>query len=177
MYGVSGTSARRHRPRQCAPRYGILGFVFGARDMVWSVVICAAALVYVQCRPAWSARRFIEREAEVGFQQAFARHRFVDGELITTVGKGAHLDPLAPVVTVHDVDITAERLAWNGKSADFVVRHRIELQDDTDASMEVHVRIEMRGSSWVYTLFEVRGAGELPQPNADNPWARALRSG
>jgi hypothetical protein len=155
--------------------------MFGARDAVWSLAICAALTLLVQCRPAWSARRFIERESKAGFRQAYAGHRFVDGEVITGASGGAHLDPTAPMVMLRRLEITAERASWTGKRAEFVVRHMIQLQGldpaGDDASQEIHVQIEKRGARWTYTLFQVRGRGAVPDPNARNPWALALESG
>jgi len=155
--------------------------MFGARDAVWSLAICAALTLLVQCRPMWSARRFIERESKAGFRQAYAGHRFLDGEVITGPKGGAHLDPTAPMVTLRRLEVTAERTSWTGKKAEFVVRHLIQLQGldpaGNDASQEIHVQIEKRGGGWVYTLFQVRGRGAIPEPNARNPWAFALEPG
>lgn len=152
--------------------------MFGARDVVWSLLICAALTLLVQCRPAWSARRFIERESSAGFQEAYAGRRFVHGEVISAPGKGAHLDPMAPLVTTRQLHIEAERMSWKGDRAEFVVRHAIALQGLTsagdDVSQDIHVQIERQGPRWVYTLFEVRGRGPLDAPNDGNPWARAL---
>ncbi|MGH8310853.1 MAG: hypothetical protein ACRETX_13795, partial [Steroidobacteraceae bacterium] len=154
--------------------------VFGVRDVVWSVVICVALTLFVQCRPVWSARRFIERESNAGFVEAYTGRRFANGEVIAGFGKGAHVDHTAPLVVFRRLEITAERSAWTGKKAEFVVRHLIELQGlsgDADPSQEIHVQIERQGPRWVYTLFEVRGSGPIEAPNTGNPWARALKRG
>jgi hypothetical protein len=152
--------------------------MFGTRDVVWSLAICAALTLLMQCRPAWSARRFIERESKAGFEQAYAGQRFASGEIISAAGKGVHIDPLAPMVTLRRLEITAERLSWTGDKAEFVVRHAIAVEgadpQGDDASQEIHVRIEKQGSGWTYTLFEVRGRGSIADPNTGNPWARAL---
>jgi hypothetical protein len=152
--------------------------MLGTRDVVWSLLICAALTLLTQCRPAWSARRFIERESRTGFELAYAGRRFVSGEIISAGGQGTHIDPLAPMVTLRRLEITAERLSWTGDKAEFVVRHAITVQgadpQGDDASQEIHVRIEKQGSGWVYTLFEVRDRGSIADPNTGNPWARAL---
>jgi hypothetical protein len=155
--------------------------MFGARDVVWSLAICAALTLLVQCRPAWSARRFIERESKAGFQEVYAGRRFINGEVITAPGAGAHVDPLAPMVVQRRLDITAERISWTGDKAEYVVRHAIAVQGATaqgdDASQDIHVQIEKQGARWVYTRFEVRGVGAIADPNQGNPWARALQPG
>ena len=155
--------------------------MLGARDVVWSIAICAALTLLAQCRPAWSARRFIERESQAGFQEAYAGRRLLSGEVITAEGKGVHLDTTAPMVTFRRLDITAERMSWTGDKAEFVVRHAISVTSadpqGEDASQDIHVQIEKQGSRWVYTLFEVRGRGSIADPNTGNPWARALAPG
>jgi hypothetical protein len=152
--------------------------MLGTRDVIWSLVICAALTLLMQCRPSWSARRFIERESKAGFEQAYSGRRFLGGEIITADGKGTHIDPMAPMVTLRRLEITAERMSWMGDKAEFVVRHAIAVTGDDpqgeDASQEIHVQIEKQGSGWTYTLFEVRGRGSIADPNAGNPWARAL---
>jgi hypothetical protein len=155
--------------------------MFDARDVIWSSAICAALTLLLQCRPAWSARRFIERESKAGFAEAYQGHRVLGGEVIVQNGSGTRFDPLAPMVTARRLEITAERTSWTGDKAEFVVRHVIELQGFTsagsDASQEIHVRIEKRGARWQYTLFQVRDRGPLPDPNARNPWAVTLKPG
>jgi hypothetical protein len=155
--------------------------VFGARDVVWSLAICAALTLLVQCRPAWSARRFIERESKAGFLEAYAGHRYLNGEVIMPKNGGAHLDPMAPMVLTRRLEITAERTNWSGAKAEFVVRHLVQVQDlapgGTDATREVHVQIEKQAGSWTYTLFEVRDVGAVANPNARNPWAIAFEPG
>jgi hypothetical protein len=154
--------------------------MFGARDVVWSLAICAALTLLVQCRPVWSARRFIERESTNGFREAYAGRRYLSGEVIVPQSGGAHLDPMAPMVLLRRLEISAERTSWTGDKAEFVVRHLIQLQGvdpaGDDASQEIHVQIEKRGGSWFYTLFEVRGRGTVADPNERNPWAVALEA-
>jgi hypothetical protein len=147
------------------------------RDAVWAVLVCFAITFMVQCRPAWEARRFIQRESQEGFYEAYSGHRFVSGEVISS-GGGVHADPMASTVSDRRLVIQAERIGWTGNKAEFVVRHRIELADGDGiaASQDVHVQIKRDGKSWVYTLFEVRGRGPLHEPNAGNPWARALNA-
>jgi hypothetical protein len=149
--------------------------MFGVRDAVWSIVICALVTVFVQCRPAWSARRFLTREADAGFDEAFAGYRFVNGHVITPAGRGVHSDALTPRVTFRRLEIKAERVAWNGSNAEFVVRYMIEVDGDSSPTREVHVQVERRGPRWVYTRFDVRGMGDLVDPNGSSPWKRALK--
>jgi hypothetical protein len=146
--------------------------VLGVRDLVWAVGICMALTWVVQWRPSWSARRFIERESRAGFETAFAGHRFANGEIVTSNGS-AQTDPTVPAITFYRLEVDAEELNWNGSRAEFVVRHRIELEG-RDASQDVHLRLEKRGSQWNYTHFEVRGHPPLEDPSADNPWSRTL---
>jgi hypothetical protein len=145
------------------------------RDAVWAVLVCFALTFMVQCRPAWEARRFIQRESQDGFYQAYSGHRYISGEVIS-IANAAHVDPMASTVADRRLLIQAERIGWTGNKAEFVVRHRIELAggDSTEASQDVHVQIKRDGKSWVYTVFEVRGRGLLHEPNSGNPWARAL---
>ena len=147
------------------------------RDIFWSILICFAATFLMQCQPTWSARRFVQDEAKAGFDEAYAGYRLADGQLVTAPNrKGARANPLAPMITFHRVEIIAERTNWNGKKVELVIRHRIEL-DGNDASREIHVQLARENGDWLYTLFEVRGLGELSDPNAkdDNPFARALQ--
>jgi hypothetical protein len=149
------------------------------RDAVWAVLVCFAITFMVQCRPAWEARRFIQRESQEGFYQAYSGHRYVSGEVIGSGSAGVRVDPMASTVSDRRLVIQAERIGWTGNKAEFVVRHRVELADGDSiaASQDVHVQIKREGKSWVYTLFEVRGRGPLNEPNAGNPWARALNDG
>jgi len=155
--------------------------VFGVRDAVWSIAICAVLTLLLQCKPAWSARRFIEREAKAGFLEAYAGHRYLNGEVIAPEGQGVQMDPMAATVISQRFEIAAERTAFSGNKAEFVVRHLIQLDGlghtGSDASREVHVQIKKQGAIWVYTRFAIRGRGELHNPNAGNPWARALDEG
>src|SRR5688572_21520278 len=100
-------------------------FRFGARDVVWASVVFFATTWFVQCRPAWSARRFVEREADAGFETAFSGHRFVSGNVITPTGGGTHVDPAAPMVQMRRFELQAERVSWNGNKAEFVILYRI----------------------------------------------------
>ena len=119
----------------------------------------------------------VEREAEVGFQEAYAGHRWLrSGDIITPPGGGVHVDPMAAPVTMRRLEITAEAVGWSGNKAEFVARHLLDLGGE-DATQEVHVKIEKRLGSWSYTSFIVRGRGEIAEPNAGNPWTRALRLG
>lgn len=140
------------------------------------MLVCFALTFLVQCKPAWEARRFIQRESQDGFYQAYAGHRFISGEVIAPGSGGVRVDPMASTVSDRRLVIQAERIGWTGNKAEFVVRHRIELADgdSSAASQDVHVQIKRDGKSWVYTLFEVRGRGPLNEPNTGNPWARAL---
>ena len=155
--------------------------MFGARDVVWSIAICAALTLMLQCRPAWSARRFIEHDAKAGFLQDYAGHLYLNGEVIVPEGGGAQVDPMAAPVVSRQLEITAERTAFIGNKAEFVVRHLIQLEGagkaGSDASQEVHVQLKKQGGVWIYTLFEIRGRGLLSNPNSGNPWARALDEG
>jgi hypothetical protein len=89
-----------------------------------------------------------------------------------------HVDPLAATVVSRRLEFVADRTGFSGNKAEFVVRHVIQLDGlgptGHDPSQEVHVEIKKQGASWVYSLFEIRGRGELPNPNSGNPWARAL---
>jgi hypothetical protein len=147
--------------------------MFGARDVVWSILICAALTLVTQCRPEFSARTFLERESQAAFDQAYAGRRFIDGEIIAG-GGGAHVDPMAPAVLSRRFEIKAAQLNWTGDRAEFVVRHSIQLVG-SDASQDIHLRLEKHGARWVYTLFEVRGRSPLADPDRENPFARALR--
>lgn len=153
--------------------------MFSLRDAVWSILICLALFAVFDFRPAWDARRFVERDSQRGFLEAYAGHRYVNGEVITPAeGKGLHVDPLAPVVVSTRLEVTAERVAWNGKRAELVVHHVVELAETgagSQAAHDVHLRLEKRDGAWVYTLFELRGRGPLEDPEQSNPWSRALR--
>jgi hypothetical protein len=156
--------------------------MLGMRDIVWSLLICGALSFFFELRPAWDARRFVERESRAGFLEAYAGHRFLNGELILPAGvSSARVDPMAVEVLARRLEINAERTAWNGKKAELVVRHLIQLVDGSpggrDASQDVHVQIEKQDGHWIYTLFEVRGRGAIEEPNTSNPWAQVLRSG
>ena len=152
--------------------------MFGVRDAVWSILVCAALTLMLQCRPAWSAQHFIEREAKAGFLEAYAGHRFLNGEVIAPEGQGAQVDPMAAAVVSQRMEITAERMAFSGNKAEFVVRYLIQLDGlgaaGNEASREIHVQLKKQGGLWVYSLFEIRGRGQLQNPNSGNPWARAL---
>jgi hypothetical protein len=172
--GPAGAPEARLLSSRSGARRVTIVSMLGVRGLIWSAAICAVITLFAQCRPTWSARRFIERQAAAGFEQAFTGHRFSGGDSV--VG-GTSVDPMLPTITTHAVEITAERIAWNGNRAEFVVRHRVELDGAPNATQDVHVQIEKRNGQWVYERFEVRGSGEMSEPNRDNPWARALREG
>lgn len=151
--------------------------MFGVRDLVWSALVCGVLTYFVQCRPVLSAQRFVERECDAGFEQAFAGYRYANGEVITANG-GAQVDPMAPPVVLRRLEVEARESSWNGDRAEFVLRHQLQLGavggGGTDASQEIHLRVERRAARWVYTLFEVRGQPPLADPAQGNPFARAL---
>lgn len=152
--------------------------MFGVRDLVWSAIICGVLSYFVQCRPAMSARRFVERECDAAFEQAYAGHRYLNGEIVGS--GGGYVDPMAPAVVLRRLEIEAQEGSWNGKRAEFVVRHLVQLggtgADGTDASHDIHLRLERRDARWVYTLFQVRGQPPLDDPGEGNPFARAFSS-
>jgi hypothetical protein len=150
------------------------------RDAVWSLLICGALTLFFECRPAWDAQRFVERESQAGFLEAYAGHRFMNGEIIQPAsGGGMQVDPLASTVMSRHFEITAMRMSWNGKKVELLARHLIQLAEGdrggTDASQDVRVQLEKQGGHWIYTLFEVRERGPIEDPNGANPWSRAIR--
>jgi hypothetical protein len=147
--------------------------MLGTRDVVWSIAICAALLVYTQWRPSFSARTFLEHESQEAFERVYAGYRKVDGNIIGDGKGGAHVDPMAPAVLSRRLEIQASQLNWTGSSGEFVVHHAIHLANG-DASQDIHVRLEKRGSRWVYTHFQVRGRDALAEPDRENPFVRAL---
>lgn len=153
--------------------------MLGLRDVVWSVVICGALTLMFQCRPAWSARSTVERDAFDGFLAAYKGHRDIDGDVIAPKGQGAYVDPLASEVSRRSFEITAERISWTGGKAELVARHSVELVASPPATdtVEVHVTLERRGNRWAYTSFEVRDGPAITDLDSDNPWIRALAKG
>ena len=149
--------------------------MFGARDVVWSVVICAAMTLLFQCRPAWNARRAVERDAYDAFLEAYKGQRELDGDVIAPAGGGVHIDPLASPVTHRRFEILADRVSWAGNKAELVALHVVELAAEPASTVEAHVKLEKRGSRWVYTQFEVRDRGPIDDLESDNPWMDALR--
>jgi len=152
--------------------------VFSLRDIVWSVLVCVALTGALQLLPAWSAHSQVERDALEGFVQAYAGYRYLSGDVITPRDRGVQVDPLRPPVVRRRLDITAEKINWSGNKVELIAYHMIELADgspgNADASQEVHVRLERRGSHWVYTLFDVRSGPSLEVLGGGNPWAQAL---
>jgi hypothetical protein len=162
-------------PPAAALRYAVL--VFGARDVGWALGLGMLLVVLVQCRAEWSAQAAVERDATQGFLEAYAGSRFLSGELVTP-GNGGYADPLKPTIEAHRFEILAKRQSLSGRAVELVARQIIKLVNGVpggeDASQEVHVKLERKGSGWEYTLFETRD-GQLLQPPGDgNPWSRAL---
>ncbi len=156
--------------------------MLGVRDIGWALFLCLVLTLLLQCRPTWEARRFLERESRAGFLEAYAGHRYLSGEAIGPDSSfGLRVDPMATAVMTRRFEITAEKISLTGNGAEFVARQLIQLADGSpggaDASQEVHVRIAKQDGHFVYTRFEVRGQGEIDEPNAANPWARAIRNG
>jgi hypothetical protein len=150
--------------------------MLGVRDLAWSALICAALTLLVQCRPAWSARRTVERDARDAFFEAYEGHRTLGGEVIAPTGKnGVRSDPLASPVTYRRFEITADRLSWGGNKAELVARHVVELGGEPASTIEAHVKLEKRGRRWMYTLFEVRNGAALDELDSGNPWLRVLQ--
>jgi len=149
--------------------------MLGFRDLVWSALICAALTLMFQCRPAWNARRALERDARDAFLETYKGHRDLGGEVIAPAGKGVHIQPMASPITHRHFAITAERLSWSGSKAELIAVHEVELAGEPASTIEAHVKLEKRGSRWVYTLFEVRDGPALGELDIGNPWLRALR--
>lgn len=146
------------------------------RDVLWALAICAALTLAFHYRPLWNARRFVQRESEFGFRQAFEGHRFINGQLIG----GGTWDPMALPVTSRALVIEAEDVNWKGTRAEFIVRHVVRLQDGTpggeDRSTEIHVALKKQSGTWRYTQFQVRGQTPVEVPIEGNPWGKALRA-
>lgn len=152
------------------------GAMFGVRDVVWSVLICAVMTVFFQCRPAWSARRALERDAREAFLEAYKGRRELDGDVIAPDGQlGVRVDPLGAVVTHRRFEILADRVSWAGNKAELVALHVVELAAEPTSTVEAHVKLEKRAGRWVYTHFEVRDLGPLAQLGFGNPWLHALQ--
>lgn len=160
-----------------------MGAMLRGRDFVWAIGVCAGLTLAFHYRPLWSARRFVQRESQAGFFQAYEGHRWIDGQLIGGGGgegsrAGAKWDPLALPVMARGLVIQAEHVNWKGDRAAFVVRHFVKVQDGTpggqDASSEIHVELRKQRGDWRYTRFQVRGTSPMPLPIEGNPWARAL---
>jgi hypothetical protein len=149
--------------------------MLGARDLVWSALICAALTLMLQCRPQWNARRALERDAHDAFLETYKGHRNLAGEVIAPAGEGVHSDPMASPVTHRRFEITADRLSWSGTKAELVALHVVELGGEPASRVEAHVKLEKRGSRWVYTLFEVRDGPAVDELDIGNPWLRALQ--
>lgn len=152
--------------------------MINVRDIIWAAVICLFLTLGIYYRPAWDARSFVREQAEDGFRIAYDGHRFISGEPIVSPQKsGTHHDPLKIGVLRRRFYIEAERVAWNGASAEFVVRHLIRLEGNTiegeDASQDIHVRLERTNRGWAYTHFRVRGQGAVEDLDAGNPFATA----
>lgn len=148
------------------------------RDLLWAIAVCASLTLAFYYRPLWSARRFVQRESQVGFLQAYEGHRWIDGQLIGGGSTSAKWDPLAQAVMTRSLIIEAENVSWKGDRAAFVVRHVVKLQDGApggeDASTEIHVELRKQSGDWRYTRFQVRGTSPMQLPIEGNPWARAL---
>ena len=147
------------------------------RDWLWALGICAALVLAFYYRPLWSARRFLQRESENGFLEAYEGHRWMSGAIIARDGRaGAVTDATAPPVLARRFEIEAEHITFNGRRAEFVVRHVIKLAGSTpggeDRTRQVHVKLRRRGSGWAYEHFQARGSAALDLPMDDNPWAR-----
>ena len=154
--------------------------MFGIRDLLWSFLICALLTLGFQCRPAYEVRRFVERESQLGFAEAYSGHRYLTGELIQPYAAGGvHVDPSAATVVSRALEIEAERIGWDGRRAELVVHHAIQLATDTPHSASttqaIHLTLEKQGGAWSYTSFDVQGQGPIAAPNDGNPWARALK--
>ena len=150
--------------------------MFGVRDLVWSVLICVVMTAFFQCRPVWSARRTLERDAREAFLQAYKGRRELDGTVIAPDGQpGVPLDALAAAVTHRRFEILADRVSWAGNKAELVALHVVELAAEKTSTVEAYVKLEKRAGRWVYTHFEVRDLGPLAQPGFGNPWLHALQ--
>jgi hypothetical protein len=149
------------------------------RDLLWALAICAALTLVFHYRPLWSARRFVQRQSQVGFVEAYHGHRWIDGQLVGGGSNtGAQWDPLLPPILARSLVIQAENVNWKGDRAGFVVRHIVKLQDGSpggqDASSEIHVELRKQRGDWRYTRFQVRGSSPMEPPIEGNPWTRAL---
>lgn len=146
------------------------------RDWLWALGICAALTLVFYYRPLWSARRFVQQESEQGFLEAYAGHRWMSGAIIEASGSsGAVTDPMATPVLTRRLNIEAEDISFNGRRAEFVVRHVIRVADHTpggeDRSEQIHVKLHRRGSRWEYEHFQALGRPALELPADENPWA------
>lgn len=150
------------------------------RDFLWAIALCASLTLAFHYRPLWSARRFVQRESEIGFLQAYEGHRWISGQLIGGGGgsTSAKWDPTAQAVMGRGLVIEAENVSWKGDRAAFVVRHVVKLQDGSpggeDASTEIHVELRKQGGDWQYIRFQARGTPAMQLPVEGNPWARAF---
>ena len=154
--------------------------MFGARDIVWAAAVCLLLNLALYYRPLWGARSFIRDEAKDGFGIAYDGHRFINGQPIKSPLKaGTIYDPMKVAVMKRRFRIDAEHMSWNGKEAEFVVRHTILINgstdEDSDVSYDAHVKLERVGSSWEYNAFEIRGGGEVGNLTGTNPFATAAR--
>jgi hypothetical protein len=149
--------------------------MFGARDLVWSALICAALTLLFQCRPQYSARRMLERDARDAFLEAYKGRRDLTGEVVSPAGQGVHVDPMAGPITHRRFEILADRLSWAGNKAELVALHVVEVVGEPPARVEAHVKLEKRGSRWVYTQFAVRDGPSFAALDMGNPWLIALR--
>jgi hypothetical protein len=150
----------------------------GPRDLIWAVLICLGLNYYLHTRPLGQARSFMERESLEGFRRAFIGHKFLTGELIMPQAGGKVFeDTHSSPVNTRQLDVQAEELAWDGRRAEFVVRHLVTVVDGTpegtDVGHQVHVTLEKDGGDWHYGQFQV--LGQPAQALGDgNPWEAAL---
>ena len=153
--------------------------MFKGRDFAWALAICLGLTLFFHYRPLWSARRFVQEQSLTGFQSAYAGSRWVSGQLITSErAAGAEQNVFAPIVMARRLNIQGETVSFDGKRAEFVVKHVVKLAggvpgQDEDVT-DVHVKLHRRGSRWTYEHFQVRGRDPV-EAVSGNPWTEAVR--
>lgn len=149
--------------------------MFGARDVVWSVVLGVLGLLALQSYPILRAERYVERDATMAFQDAFAGRRMVDGTIIERPGGGGvRTETMASPIDFVTFRVLAEHATWNGSQIELVVHHVVgfdRTRDDSNLVHDVHIKVSKDGSRLRYDHFQVRGEPPVPQPILGNPWA------
>ena len=150
--------------------------MLGFRDVGYSLLITLLLSLGFHYRPLWSARAFIEKQAEAGFRQAYTGHRYTNGDLITPrVDGSAQTDPLGVRVIARSLDIQAQSISWTGSRAEFVLHHTIRIEDATptgrDVGHDIHVKLSKVSGRWIYAHFEVRGRDPITPAADQNPFA------